>query len=267
MKDAYSAFRRRPLLFATIVTAGFLALIAAGNLLGGDRDDARGTAVEGLARVVVALAACGVAAAAGWAELGFSAPRGSRPWTMLVLPLAYLGLVYPFLFTGSIAPSTKDLLLTGLVAAGSFGAGFAEELVFRGLVFFVLLAAWERSPGGVRRAAVVSSIFFSLPHVLNALAGHQLLRVGAQVLWAFLLGVALAHLVRAAESVWPVAVLHGVLDAVVATNRMGKTIVLSPVKAAVMVLASVPVLLYALAIARRAPRMSPTDENVSGVAS
>jgi membrane protease YdiL (CAAX protease family) len=263
MKITLASVKRRPLVFATAVTLGFVLLIAAGNGLGGGRDDASGIAIEGLTRVAVALAACGVAVALGWAELGFSAPHGARPWTMLLLPFVYLGALYPLFFTGSWGPNLKDPGITALVAASSFGAGFAEELIFRGLMFGTLLAAWSGSGKGLARAAVASSLFFSLIHILNALVGHQLLRVAAQVAWAFLLGIAFAYFVRLAGSVWPAAVFHGTLDAIVATNRMGKTIVLSPGKAVWMVLASAPVFVYAVVLARRR-RLVGTEATVVG---
>ena len=244
---------RHPYWTATIVTAGFLLVISAGSRLGGDRDDAMGMTIEWLARVVVAILACVTARAIGWRGHGFSAPRTSRAWTLFLLPMIYLSVAYPLFFTGSIGPNLKDPSVTALVAAGSFSAGFAEDLVFRGLIFFTFLAAWGESDRAVWRAAAASSVFFSLPHLLNIFAGHQTLRVGAQVLWAFVLGIAIALLVFAARSVWPAAVLHGVIDAVVATNRMGRKIELTPGKAAVMVLASVPVLLYAAYFARPRP--------------
>jgi len=243
--------RRRPLLFASLVTLGFLLVIAAGSRMGGSRDDAMGMLIEGLTRVILAGLACGVAAALGWAPLGFAAPRGGRAWALFLPPLVYLATVYPLLFTGSLAPNLARPQVTALVAAGSFAAGLAEDLVFRGLVFFGLLAAWEGRRDAVGRAAVMSAVLFSLPHVLNLLAGHQPLRVSAQILWAFVLGMSFAYLAGVVKSAWPSAVLHGVVDAIVATNRMGITILLSPVKAIVMVLASVPVLVYALALARR----------------
>src|SRR5262249_41275396 len=123
---------------------------------------------------------------------------------------------------------------------------------FRGLIFGSLLATWGRN--GLVRAAALSSFFFAVIHALNVLAGDQVLRVGAQVLWAFVLGVALAFLARSGASVWPVAMLQGARGAIVHTTRMGVRSELPPARAAVMVLASLPGLLYAAAQARRALR-------------
>jgi len=101
---------------------------------------------------------------------------------------------------------------------------------------------------------VVSSLFFSIPHVMHVFSGHQPLRVASQIVGVFLLGIAFALLAYAGASVWPVAFAHGLLDAVVVTNRMGRRIEWSPSKAVVMVLATVPVLIYTLLITRRTDR-------------
>jgi membrane protease YdiL (CAAX protease family) len=75
--------------------------------------------------------------------------------------------------------------------------------------------------------------------------GQQPLRVIAQVGWAFILGIAVAWFYEAGGSVWPVALFHGGLDAVVTVNRMGMHIQITPLKGLVMIAASLPVLAYA----------------------
>ena len=242
---------RHPILTAVIATAAFLAVILLGGALGGNRDDLSGTIIEGATRAVAIGLFCLAAIWVGWTEHGFNAPRKAAGWAIVAGPFVYLGVVYPLLFTGSIAPNLKVPTVSAAVAAGAFLAGVAEDLVFRGLIFFTMLAAWGRSRAGVWRAAIVSSIFFSLPHVVNLLSGHQPLRVAAQILWAFVLGVAMALFAFLAGSVWPAAILHGVLDAIVHTNRIGKNIQLSPARAAILVVASIPVLIYAAVLFRR----------------
>src|SRR5262245_8818175 len=220
MTPARAAAVAHPIAFASAATFCLLAVVVAGNVLGGARDDPGGVTISLLARVLAGLLACGVAAGLGWTESGFAWPRHWRTWLLFAPPLAYLGVTYPLLFTGSLAPNPERPALTALVGAASFAAGATEDLIFRGLVLLVLLAAGQRRPHVVMRAAIVSSLFFSLPHLLNLLAGDQLLRVLAQNLWAFLLGLGFALLVRTAGSVWPAAVLHGGVDAIVHMNRM-----------------------------------------------
>src|SRR4029077_12610160 len=189
---------RRPILFASAVTIAFLLLLILPEIAVRGRGDETIEAVGTLTRAVIAAGAFGLASVLGWRQrAGLAAPHGVRPWAFIVLPLVYLGVVYPFLFTGSFAPNLRDPKLTALVGADAFAAGVVEELIFRGLIFCALLQAWGGKRAGIVRASVVSSLFFSLPHITNVFFGHQPLRVGAQVFWAFLLGVAFAFLVYA----------------------------------------------------------------------
>jgi hypothetical protein len=149
----------------------------------------------------------------------------------------------------------RDPGLTALVGADGFMSGVVEELVFRALIFLAFVQAWGHSRAAIVKAGVVSSLFFALPHLTNMLYGQQPLRVFAQVGWAFILGIAIAWLYYAGASIWPAAFLHGTLDAVVATNRMGLKIAITPAKGLVMFSASLPVLVYAWFVLRTpAPR-------------
>jgi membrane protease YdiL (CAAX protease family) len=145
----------------------------------------------------------------------------------------------------------RDPRLTALVGIDGFMSGVVEELVFRALIFIAFVQAWGRSRDAIIKAGVVSSLFFALPHLTNMLFGQQPLRVVAQVGWAFTLGIAIAWLYYAGASVWPAAFLHGALDAVVATNRMGLKIAITPAKGLVMFAVSLPVLVYAWFVLRR----------------
>jgi membrane protease YdiL (CAAX protease family) len=128
----------------------------------------------------------------------------------------------------------RDPRLTALVGVDGFMSGVVEDLVFRALIFLAFVQAWGRSRSAIVKAAVVSSIFFALPHLTNMLFGQQPLRVFAQVGWAFVLGIAIAWFYYAGASIWPAAFLHGALDAIVATNRMGLKIAIIPAKGLVM---------------------------------
>lgn len=245
---------RRPVLFSVAVTVAFILALVLPSLALKSQSEEVIEATGAMLRIVIAAAALSLAASLGWrVPAGFGAPNRLQPWILIVPPLLYLGIVYPLLFTGSIAPNLHDPRLAAVVAADAFTAGGMEETVFRGLIFYALVRAWGNARSAVLRAAVVSSVLFSLPHLTNIFFGHQLLRVLAQIAWAFILGMAFALFAYAGASIWPVAFLHGALDAVVATNRIGKQIVLAPAKAIVMIIASVPVLVYAIVMMRKRP--------------
>ena len=244
--------RKHPALFSLLVVIGFLALLIGPDFLLHSKSDYVIEAFGAAQRVVIALLAVALLRALGWVgDAGVRNGGSASSWIMIAVPLVYLGTVFPYLFTRSWAPNMHAPALTALVAVDAFAEGALEEFLFRGLIFLAFLKSWGRSRNAVVKAAVTSSVFFSLPHLTNMLYGQQRLRVIAQVGWAFVLGIAVAWMYYAAGSIWPVVVLHGGLDAIVAANRMGMHIQITPLKGLVMVAFSLPVLIYAWFVLRR----------------
>src|SRR5262249_17476672 len=142
----------------------------------------------------------------------------------IILPVAiYSLIVYPLLFTGTLALNLSDPNLASGVACNGFAAGGLEEFVFRGLILSLWLSSdlKDQKLGNAWRAVVASALSFSLPHALNLFTGHTEARVIAQLVWSFLLGAVFACLRIVGQSIWPVAVLHGAMNAFVHVNRIG----------------------------------------------
>ena len=183
-----------------------------------------------------------------------------RSW-WIILPVAvYSLIVYPLLFTGTLALNLSDPNLAGGVAVNGFAAGALEEFVFRGLILSLWLSSGleDQKPNNAWRAIVVSALFFSLPHVLNVFAGHAEARVIAQLVWSFLLGAVFACLRIVGGSIWPVAVLHGAMNAFVHVNRLGVEIQPSMLGAVALACAPLPLCLYAAILLQKElrPRVS-----------
>ena len=176
-----------------------------------------------------------------------------RSW-WIILPVAFYSLiVYPLLFTGTLALNVSDPNLAGGVAANGFAAGALEELVFRGLILSLWLSSdlEDQKLNNAWRAILVSAFFFSLPHALNLFVGHAEARVIAQLVWAFLLGAVFACLRIVGRSIWPVAVLHGAMNAFVHVNRLGAEIQPSILGAVALACAPLPLCLYAAILLRK----------------
>ena len=243
--------QRAPVAFSFAAVIVYLAIIMLGNVVGDSMTENQSIVVEGGTRVVIAALAAGAVVLLGCrTAAGLTRADGIAPWAMIVVPTTYLCMAYPYLFTGSMGPNMKQPAITALVAADSFCAGFAEEIVFRGLVMGVLLTAWRDRKGGIARAILASSVLFAVPHLLNIFSGHQPLRAGAQVVWSFLLGASFAVFAYATGTVWPVAFAHGILNAVVSTNRMGLKIEIGAAKAAAMMAVPLPIVIYAIWVYR-----------------
>ncbi len=245
--------RRYPSIFALFVVIGFLALLVLPDFLMKGMSDTVTETVGIIEKVVISVLAIAVLAALGWTSDAGVRNRGNgRAWAIVLPPLLFLGILFPYFFTRSWAPNMRDPALTALTGVDGLMSGVVEELVFRALIFFAFVQAWGRSRNAVVKAAIASAIFFAMPHLTNMLFGQQPLRVFAQVGWAFVLGIAIAWFYFAGSSIWPAAFLHGALDAVVAMNRMGLKITITPAKGLVMFAASLPVLAYAWFILRHA---------------
>jgi CAAX protease family protein len=248
---------RRPLLFSALVTLIFvLAVVATVVAQKTVTQPALQDAIGAAGRAVIGVGALTCLAALGWRRW-LAGPAPASSWVLIVLPLAYLLLVYPLVFTGTYRLAEPNGLLVSMVAANGFMAGTAEELVFRGLVLGALLRRWDETDRGLVRALVVSSLFFSVPHALNVLVGAELIRTASQLIWALLLGVVFGALTVAGGSVWPVAILHGVANAVIHANRLGHEPATTLLGAALLALAPLPLVLYSWLALRRFRRLSP----------
>ena len=202
-----------------------------------------------IARVVLAVLAIIALRKNNWASNALRSPTPRSWW--IILPVAiYSLIVYPLLFTGTLALNISDPNPASGVACNGFAAGGLEELVFRGLIVSLWLSSDMRQ-SNAWRAIAISATFFSLPHALNLFAGHAEARVIAQLVWSFLLGVAFACLRIVGRSIWPVAVLHGAMNAFVHVNRLGVEIQPSMVGAVALACAPLPLCLYAAILLQR----------------
>src|SRR5207244_230409 len=86
-----------------------------------------------VARFIVGLIAIFAIRKLNWDSNALSSPS-SRAWVIVVPVAVYSLIVYPLLFTGTLALNLSQPSLAGGVALNGFAAGALEELVFRGLI-------------------------------------------------------------------------------------------------------------------------------------
>ena len=174
---------RRPLVFSLFVTIAFvvaIVLVAIAQNVAATPvvEEAIGT----LGRSLVVVGALLWLRRLKW-HSWLAGPAPQAAWLLILPPLLYLLAVYPPLFTGSYEIPLEEPLHVAMVGLNGLAAGIMEEVVFRGLVLGSLLLTLAPSGRGMWRALAISSIFFSLPHALNVLAGSDPLRTLAQLLW------------------------------------------------------------------------------------
>ena len=159
--------------------------------------------------VLVALAAVVTAALTWlgwWHPLGF-ARRWRNRWVLLP-PLAVV--LAPWL--GGI--QLLDGATLALLVAGYALSGFAEEAVFRGVLFRILRGR------RVGRIVVVSSILFGVVHLGNMLIRGNPAMVAAQALGAATSGVGYASLYVLSGSIWAPFLVHFLHDLALNTGRL-----------------------------------------------
>ncbi len=157
-------------------------------------------------RLLLELAFCGYVAAlltglGWWQAAGFVSPGAGKtlwayaPW--LLLPT--LGLL-----SGGVRKASPRQMLG--YTAFVLMVGFAEEGLLRGLTLYAMLS------DGVILAAVLSSFFFGIAHLLNVLQGHEFRTVLVQVLYATFIGIGFAGPRLYTGTIWPAIVLHTLIN-------------------------------------------------------
>ena len=149
-----------------------------------------------------------------WRRAGFEAPRHRRdllyylilliPVALNVIPSRIVGNPDDLLRTLANAYGNPRYLLLALVA--TLLVGFAEEGIFRGLMFQAIL------PRGVWKAVIITSLLFGLTHSANLLHGQSVVVTTIQILYALAIGFVAAALVATKGLIWPLVVAHFLTD-------------------------------------------------------
>lgn len=201
-----TSFRRRPLLSALSLWFGMFVLyiVAGGVAQQMELGPTERTLLFGGLLSVVGLVI--VALQRSWRAVGLGAPT---TWTV-ALPLLVLPVIN--LARGFHA----DLATAATLAVASLLVGLNEELWFRGLILRAL------APKGLNWAVWGSAILFGVLHLLNGLAGQDLLVTLIQIAYAFVIGICYALVRLKGGSVWPLILIHAATDFFAWTAQSGQ---------------------------------------------
>jgi uncharacterized protein len=170
-----------------------------------------------------------------WREAGFKQAI-SRPKLLAYLPLLFLPIAV--LVTNGFKPASASEMI--LFTFFTLLVGFAEEGLLRGVVLRAMV------PSGITRAVVLSSLLFGLGHLINILEGASPATTIVQITYSTLLGIGFAGARLYTGTIWPVIVVHTLIDFVDVASR---GFVLAPPQSLTLAGAIVPILitgLYAL---------------------
>ena len=122
-------------------------------------------------------------------------------YTFLCMPLVTVVNAISMLFVdNTVVAMSSEILTVPFVAAFSMIAmlgPFSEEFVFRGVIFH-----GYRKDGNMLGAILLSALTFSFMHMNFNQAGY-----------AFVIGIGLAFIMVAANSIWAPVIMHGIINA------------------------------------------------------
>jgi membrane protease YdiL (CAAX protease family) len=215
----------QPIIFSGAIASLLLLLLLFAILVGiaASKTAARRQIGESIGRLLGVAVLMLITQRLGWLELaGFKSPGTAQSWGFMMLALIYVVIAYPYTLTRSLSFRPEDPGLAASLALNATSAALIEEIAFRGMILYALIRAWEGSQPGVLGAVFVSSVFFSLIHVLNLLAGETIGRVAPQVAWSLLGGIFFASLVVFGMSIWPAVLLHASANVAIRLNLQTK---------------------------------------------
>jgi membrane protease YdiL (CAAX protease family) len=235
---------------AVFVVMGAVIAVAAGLLQArpGDMGPQILGQVVGTVVLLVVLWRLAWLSTAGVTNLG-----NRRLWLVTAGILVFTCWCAAMSFFGTIAVDLSVDRVMAPVLVHTAMAGVMEELLFRGLVLSVLVAAWGGTRRGVVGAVVVSALLFGASHLLN-LASSSIGITFLQASEAALSAVLYGALVLAGGSLWPAVALHGMVNVfvnVVAENSAGFAVGVDDYL--VFLLLQLPALLYGVRLLATVP--------------
>jgi membrane protease YdiL (CAAX protease family) len=154
-----------------------------------------------------------LAARLGWlGRIGITTFGRWTAWALTLLLAIYITVSGAWAFFGEAAFELGSLVDTRearAILANQAIVGFAEEILFRGLLLYALARVWGATRRGLLAAVLVQAVLFGGLHALALLGGSSPSMTALAVSYDFIVGVWLGALVLNIRSLWPAIFLHG----------------------------------------------------------
>ena len=136
-------------------------------------------------------------------------------WWLATLPMALIALLNVTSVDWSLLTFSTTNTLAWLYT--NISTGLFEEIMLRGVCFYVLYQAWQNKSNGLVKAALCQALIFGLAHYVN-LTKAPFAEVSIQVTYATLIGIGFAGLVAYTRSLWPAIIVHSLINSLSSMN-------------------------------------------------
>ncbi|HSQ90417.1 type II CAAX endopeptidase family protein [Romboutsia sp.] len=154
----------------------------------------------------------------GWENAGFK----KIEFNNLIWFLPYIFLIVDMLYHFSqniylkyISFNSYTWITLIIIFIGTLLVGFSEEVIFRGILLNSL-----KSEGSILKAMTLSSVGFSIIHIVNIFSGMSLLEVCIQIIEAILLGFSFASLAIKLNNIWPIIIFHAIWNFIIISSNV-----------------------------------------------
>jgi membrane protease YdiL (CAAX protease family) len=241
-----------PIAFAILTTIVLYILLVGSFIIGRLLSDLpNGNSIGDLAgKVLISILFIFIIYNFNWQKgSGINNAGSFKSWIIVLIPVVYAILATVYAYTGSIDNLMPQSVESIWTAFNMFTYGLVEEIVFRGLIFYCFILAWQDRKAGVMNSVLVSSIIFGFGHMLWVLMGKEFELGLLQSLGALISGIFYAALVIQTKSIWPAVIVHGLTNALVYTSISNLPDFQETVHSGLLdLLFSIPILIYSLII-------------------
>lgn len=131
-------------------------------------------------------------------------------WCLPCLLVVIANFPISALIKGSVTINRPDLIW--LYSLYVLGISLVEEIVFRGVMLFLLLDIFRKHKLKNFLSVLISSAIFSLFHLANLFADMDIGSVLLQVVYTFLIGGMLAITTIKTKNIWMGVIIHALFD-------------------------------------------------------
>ncbi len=144
-------------------------------------------------------------------------------WLIAMLGLVNFTVASLYAFFGKVGFNFSNLFClpaSWMVALRQIPVALNEEMMFRGLILYILARVWVSSKWGLIRSVVLTSLIFAILHLIQVSQEVTLTSLLLLVLETLIISVWWSVLVLWSGSIWPAVMLHFVVNTVVAVQSL-----------------------------------------------